>query len=46
MTFGDSGQKDEGLNMLENPRIFVFVIGGISHHEICSIAELQKNLNA
>lgn len=39
MSFGDSGQKDDGQNILENPRIFVFVVGGISHHEICSIAE-------
>lgn len=32
--------------MLENPRIFVFVIGGLTHHEMCSITILQETLNA
>ena len=31
-------KKDQSL--LENPRIFVYMIGGLSHHEICSMAEL------
>ena len=38
-----AGGEDD---LLENPRIFVYVIGGISHHEICSIAEMQKTLSA
>lgn len=33
-------------DMLENSRIFVYCIGGLSHHEICSIADLQENLKA
>lgn len=27
-------------DILENPRIFVFVFGGLSHHEIASISTL------
>jgi hypothetical protein len=33
-------------DVIDNPRIFVFVIGGLSHHEIVSIANLQETLNA
>lgn len=40
MAFGKSATLDDGGNMLENPRIFTYIIGGMSHHEICSIAEL------
>jgi len=29
-----------------NPRLFVYVTGGISHHEVVNIANLQKELNA
>lgn len=25
---------------IENPRLFVYVVGGLSHHEICSTAVL------
>jgi hypothetical protein len=41
----DSLKKDGG-SYLENPRLFAFVLGGLSHHEMCSISELQKNLKA
>ena len=27
-------------DMLENPRLFFYVIGGLTHHEMCSVAEL------
>mmetsp|Transcript_2080 Transcript_2080/g.3134 ORF Transcript_2080/g.3134 Transcript_2080/m.3134 type:complete len:170 (-) Transcript_2080:16-525(-) len=37
---------EDSESFLENPRLFVFVFGGLSHHEICSIAELQKTLSA
>ena len=46
------GANDETPNeferndVIDNPRIFVFVIGGLSHHEIVSIANLQESLNA
>lgn len=36
----------ERNDVIDNPRIFVFVIGGLSHHEIVSIANLQESLNA
>jgi len=45
-TKAKKGAKDEGTNeferndVIDNPRIFVFVIGGLSHHEIVSIANL------
>lgn len=29
-----------------NPRLFVFVAGGLSHHEVVNIANLQKELPA
>ncbi len=51
-TKAKKGAKDEGTNeferndVIDNPRIFVFVIGGLSHHEIVSIANLQESLNA
>ena len=35
-----------GESLMDNPRLFVYVIGGLSHHEICSIAELQQKMNA
>lgn len=45
-----TGQKKKGAainegefyrnDVLENPRIFVFVFGGLSHHEIASISNL------
>lgn len=34
------GSEFDRQDVLENPRIFVFVIGGLSHHEIVSIANL------
>lgn len=36
----------ERQDALENPRIFVFVLGGLSQHEVVSIANLQDTLNA
>lgn len=36
-------QMDES-DFLDKPRLFIFVLGGLSHHEICSIAELQNEL--
>ena len=36
----------ETQDLLENPRIFVFVFGGLTHHEMCSIQNLQETLNA
>lgn len=38
------GQNESDL--LENPRIFVYVVGGLSHHEMCAIAELQNKIKA
>jgi len=32
--------KLERQDVIDNPRIFVFMIGGLSHHEIVSIANL------
>ena len=32
--------------MLDNPRIMTYVVGGISHHEMCSIADLQSTVPA
>ena len=33
--------SNEGeTDLLENPRIFVYCIGGLSHHEMCCIANL------
>lgn len=40
-----TAQADQA-SALENPRLFVYVIGGLSHHEICQAAVLQENLNA
>lgn len=40
------GSEFDRQDVVENPRIFVFVIGGLSHHEIVSIANLQESLNA
>ncbi len=40
------GSEFDNQDLLENPRIFVFVIGGLSHHEIVSIANLQEVFNA
>jgi Sec1 family len=34
------GSEFDRQDVLENPRIFVFIIGGISHHEIVSLANL------
>jgi hypothetical protein len=42
--FGDGGTA--GQAVLDNPRLFVFILGGLSHHEMCSISELQKTLPA
>ena len=39
-------RKSDVDNYLENSRLFAFVFGGLSHHEICSVSELQKNLRA
>lgn len=45
-TKSKKGANDDSLNkfdrndVIDNPRIFVFVIGGLSHHEIVSIANL------
>jgi len=36
--FGDGGTA--GQAVLDNPRLFVFILGGLSHHEMCSISEL------
>ena len=38
----DSGSGDS----YDNPRLFIFVAGGLSHHEVVSIANLQKELPA
>ena len=35
-----------GKALLDNPRLFVFVFGGLSHHEMCCMAELQANFPA
>lgn len=43
---GKDGRKHGENSMLDNPRIFVFVLGGLSHHEMCCMAELQNNLPA
>ena len=32
--------------MAHNPRLFTFVIGGMSHHEVVSISNLQQELAA
>jgi hypothetical protein len=40
----ETESADESLT--ESPRIFIFMIGGLSHHEIVSIANLQESLNA
>ena len=45
-TFSMLGDGQTESDMLENPRIFVYVIGGLSHHEMCSIAELQNKIKA
>lgn len=37
-SYGAGQAKDEGQSKLENPRLFIYVIGGLSHHEICSVA--------
>lgn len=42
----DSKGKGKEQSLLDNPRLFVFVLGGLSHHEMCSIAELQETLPA
>ncbi len=36
----DVTNEFERNDVIDNPRIFVFVIGGLSHHEIVSIANL------
>jgi hypothetical protein len=35
-------KKDDSDTESLQPRIFVFMIGGLSHHEIVSIANLQE----
>lgn len=40
-----NGEFDK-QDIMENPRIFVYVIGGLSHNEITSIANLQSTINA
>lgn len=42
----DPQSKFDRNDAIDNPRIFLFVIGGLSHHEIVSIANLQESLNA
>jgi len=37
---------NEDSDILENPRLFIYVIGGLSHHEICSISEMQQTFKA
>lgn len=34
------GAEFDTQDMLENPRIFVFVFGGLSHHEVVSISNM------
>ena len=36
----DTESKFDRQDVIDNPRIFVFVIGGLSHHEIVSISNL------
>ena len=43
---GASEIELERQDALENPRIFVFVFGGLSHHELVSIENLQEIINA
>ena len=34
------GGKKSGIDSAHNPRLFTFVIGGMSHHEVVSISNL------
>ena len=36
----------EAKDIYDNPRLFVFVAGGLSHHEVASIANLQNEIPA
>ena len=36
----------DAKDIYDNPRLFVFVAGGLSHHEVVSIANLQKEIPA
>lgn len=39
--FGEDGKgQEQDAGLLDNPRLFVFVMGGLSHHEMCSISQL------
>jgi len=33
----------EDADAFDNPRIFVYVIGGMAHHEVVSINQLQQS---
>lgn len=39
-------QRNRFADMTSNPRLFTFIIGGMSHHEIVSIENLQKEIPA
>jgi len=40
------GPRTKFADFSSNPRLFTFIIGGMSHHEIVSIENLQKELPA
>jgi len=42
----NSAAEFQQVDVLENPRIFVFVFGGLSHHEVSAISNLQETLRA
>ena len=45
-TFSMLADGSNESDLLENPRIFVYVVGGLSHHEMCAIAEQQTKIKA
>jgi hypothetical protein len=45
-TQNTKGPKTKFADFSSNPRLFTFIIGGMSHYEIVSIENLQKELPA
>jgi len=41
-----ASKKNSAFEKAHNPRLFTFVIGGMSHHEVVSISNLQEELPA
>ena len=40
------GKTADSKDIYDNPRLFVFVAGGLSHHEVVSISNLQSEIPA